>query len=115
MSCKNLLKAVVLPTLLFLSQLSYSQDRVITGKVTDSKDGSGVAGVNVTPKSGTGGTQTDADGSYRISVNPSVTVLIFSSVGFATQEVSINGKTSVSVSLTGSVSSLNEVVVIGYG
>ena len=47
MSCKKLLKASVLLTFLLLSHLSYSQDKVISGKVTDPKDGSGVAGVNV--------------------------------------------------------------------
>ena len=115
MSCKNLLKAVVLSTLLFFTNLLYAQDKVISGKVTDSKDGSAVAGVNITPKGATGGTQTGADGLFRISVKPSVTVLIFSSVGFATQEFSIDGRASINVSLVGSVSSLNEVVVIGYG
>jgi len=115
MSCKNLLKAVVLSTLLFFTNLLYAQDRVITGKVTDSKDGSAVAGVNITPKGSTGGTQTGTDGSFQISVSKSVTTLIFSSVGFATQEISIEGKTSITVNLVGSVSSLNEVVVIGYG
>ena len=115
MSCKNLLKAVVLSALLFITHLLYAQDRVITGRVTDSKDGSGVAGVTITPKGGAGGTQTGTDGSYRIAVNPSVTVLIFSSVGFSVQEISISGRTSINVSLSGSISSLNEVVVIGYG
>ena len=115
MSCTKLLKATVLFTLLLLSQISYSQDKVISGRVSDPKDGSGIAGVNVTAKGGSGGTQTDNDGSYRLSVGPSVTTLVFSSVGFTTQEVSISGRTSLDVSLSGSVSSLNEVVVIGYG
>jgi TonB-linked SusC/RagA family outer membrane protein len=115
MSCKNLLKATAMVSLLLLTLLAHSQDKVVSGKVTDSKDGSGVAGVTVTPKGGTSGTQTGIDGSYRISVGPSVTALVFSSVGFTTQEVSISGKTSVDVALSGTVSSLNEVVVIGYG
>lgn len=115
MSCKNLLKATVLFTLLLLSHLSYSQDKVISGRVTDPKDGVGIAGVNVTAKGSTGGTQTDVDGAYRISVSPSVTTLVFSSVGFTTQEVNIDGRASINVTLSGNVSSLNEVVVIGYG
>ncbi len=85
MSCKNLLKAVVLSTLLFFTNLLYAQDRVITGTVTDSKDGTGVAGVNITPKGSSGGTQTGADGSFRLTVGASVTVLVFYYVGFATQ------------------------------
>ncbi|MDP4264801.1 MAG: TonB-dependent receptor [Bacteroidota bacterium] len=115
MSCRNLLKAVVLCTLLLLTHLAYSQNKVITGKVTDSKDGSAVAGVNIVPKGGTGGTQSGPDGTYSISVAPSVTVLVFSSVGFTTQEVSLAGRTLLNISLTTSISSLNEVVVIGYG
>lgn len=115
MSCKNLLKAVVLSALLLFTHVLHAQDKLISGKVTDSKDGLGVAGINVTPKGSTGGTQTGVDGTYKITVGPSVTVLVFSSVGFTTQEVVIDGRNSINVSLSASVSSLNEVVVIGYG
>src|SRR3990170_5167424 len=115
MSCKTLLKAVVLCTMLFLSHVSYSQNKVVSGKVTDSKDGSGIAGVSVAPKGGTTGTQTGSDGSYQISVGSSVTTLVFSSVGFTTQEVSMGGRSSIDVALSGSVSALDEVIVIGYG
>ncbi|MEI9806442.1 MAG: carboxypeptidase-like regulatory domain-containing protein [Bacteroidota bacterium] len=115
MSCQKLLKASVLLTLLLLSHLSYSQDKTITGKVTDPKDGSGIAGVNVTPKGGNGGAQTGTDGSYTIKVGPSVTILVFSSAGFTTQEINISGKSSVNVSLAANTTSLAEVVVIGYG
>jgi TonB-dependent starch-binding outer membrane protein SusC len=115
MSRMKLLRATVLSALLLLSHLSYSQDKVITGKVADSKDGSGVPGVTVTPKGGSGRTQTGADGTYRISVGPSVTILVFSSVGFTSQEVSIDGRSSVNVTLVVSANSLGEVVVIGYG
>ncbi|HZI54044.1 MAG TPA: SusC/RagA family TonB-linked outer membrane protein, partial [Chitinophagaceae bacterium] len=115
MSCKNLLKAFVPGTMLFLSLVSYSQNKVISGKVTDSRDGSGLAGVNVVAKGATTGTQTGAGGAYQISVSPSVTVLVFSSVGYATYEVNISGKTSMDVSMSLSTGSLAEVVVIGYG
>jgi len=114
MACKKLLRASVLITLLLLTHLLYSQDRVITGKVTD-PNGAGVSGVNVTPKGSKGGTQTGQDGTYRLSVNPSVTTLIFSSSGFLTQEVNVAGKTSGDVSLAINNTSLGEVVVIGYG
>lgn len=115
MSSKTMLKAFVLCTMLFLSHVSYSQNKVVSGKVTDPRDGSGIPGVNVVPKGGATGTQTGSDGSYQISVGSSVTVLVFSSVGFTTQEVSINGRTSIDVTLSGRVSSLDEVIVIGYG
>jgi TonB-dependent starch-binding outer membrane protein SusC len=117
MSRKMLLKASVLflCTVLFFSRVSYSQNKLISGKVIDSRTGTAVSGVTISPKGGTAGTQTGQDGSYQISVDPAITTLIFSSVGFATQEVSIIGKTSINVSLAAVVSSLNEVVVIGYG
>ncbi|MBC7949957.1 MAG: SusC/RagA family TonB-linked outer membrane protein [Chitinophagaceae bacterium] len=115
MSCTKLLKASVLFTLLLISHLSHSQDKTITGRVTDPKDGSGIGGVNVTPKGSTGGVQTAADGSYRISIAPSVNVLIFSSAGFTRQEVNIAGRSTVDVTLAINSTSLGEVVVIGYG
>ncbi len=115
MYCKKLLKAIIFPCLLFLSITGYSQEKVITGKVTDSKDGSGIAGVSVTPKGGKGGAKTASDGSYTISIGSSVTILVFSSVGFVTQEISIDGKSSINISLAVNSTSLGEVVVIGYG
>lgn len=114
MSSRKLLQLLVLPALLFFSQISFAQDRVITGRVTDST-GTGVAGITVTAKGSTKATQTIADGSFSISVPSSVSTLIFSSVGFATQEVSVSGSTPIRVTMTGATSSLNEVVVIGYG
>jgi len=115
MSCKNLLKAVVLSALLLSTHVLHAQDRVISGKVTDPKDGSGVVGVNVTPKGSSGGTQTGADGTYKITVGPAVKILVFSSAGFTTQEIDISGKSTVDVALAVNNTSLGEVVVIGYG
>jgi iron complex outermembrane receptor protein len=116
MYCEKLLKAILLPCLLFLSVTGFSQDRVITGKVTDSKDGSALPGVTITAKGSGSGTQTNADGSYRISVDRSVTILVFSSVGFGTQEISIDGKNSIDVSMVFSSATLGEVIVsTGYG
>jgi TonB-dependent starch-binding outer membrane protein SusC len=112
---KTLLKAVVLCTLLFLSHVSYSQNKVVSGKVTDSKDGSGIPGVNIIPKGGTTGVQTGPDGSYQISVANAVTTLVFSSVGFAMQEINISGKTTANVSMVVTTSSLGEIIVIAYG
>lgn len=115
MSCRNLLKAVVLCTVLLLSLISYSQDKVITGKVTDTKDGAGVAGVTVSVKGTTKGSSTTADGSFSVSVPASATTLVFSSVGYTTQEVSIEGKTTVNVSLVVNNAALGEIVVVAYG
>jgi iron complex outermembrane receptor protein len=115
MYCERLLKAIVFPCLLLFSLTAFSQEKTITGKVTDHKDGSPMAGVSVTAKGGSAGTQTKADGTFRISVSPSTTVLIFSFVGHESQEVSINGRSSIDVQLISSTATLGEVVVTGYG
>ncbi len=115
MSFQKLIKAATLCMLLLVAQLSYSQNKVVTGKVTDQRNGSAMQGVTVSAKGTRTATQTTADGSYSISIANTVNVLVFTFVGFATQEVSIEGKTSVSVVLVVTDASLGEVVVIGYG
>ena len=115
MRCKNLTKTIIVLLVLAISQLAMAQDKVITGRVTDSKDASGVPGVTVAPKGARTGTQTSSDGSYRISVGSGVTVLVFSSIGYETQEVDISGRSSVDVVLVINNSQLGEVVVTGYG
>lgn len=115
MYCERLLKAIVFPCLLFISITAFTQEKVITGKVTDSKDGSPIPGVSVTAKGGSAGTQTKADGTYSISVSRSTTVLVFSFVGFDAKEVTIGDGSSVSVQLVNSNTTLGEVVVTGYG
>jgi iron complex outermembrane receptor protein len=116
MYCERLLKAIVFPCLLFISITAFTQEKVITGKVTDSKDGSAMPGVSVTAKGSSTGTSTGTDGTFRLSVASSTTTLVISSVGFATQEVSIGGKSSIDVQLVVSNSTLGEVIVsTGYG
>ena len=113
---KKTLKRIFLPLLLLISQLTFSQNRTITGKVTDTKDGSPVAGASVTAKGTTKGTSTNVAGDFSLSVPSGTTILVFSSVGFTYQEVDITGKNSVTVSMAGNAgASLNEVVVTGYG
>jgi TonB-dependent starch-binding outer membrane protein SusC len=115
MTLKRLFAVMALPVLvLFFSQAAYAQDKTVTGKVTDSKDGSGVPGASVTAKGSRTGTQTGADGSFRITVASSVNTLVISAVGYTTQEVAISGG-EISVALVATSSNLNEVVVVGYG
>lgn len=115
MSCKNLLKSAAVILLLCVSQLVMAQDRVISGRVIDSKDGTPVVGASVQPKGARTGTATNNDGTFTLTVGSNVTTLVISSVGFATQEVSIEGKTTVEVSFVATGGNLNEVVVTGYG
>ncbi len=117
MLAKRLLRRIALPmiAMLLASTGLFAQDRVVTGKVTDSKDGSPVAGASVVAKGSTQGTSTNTNGEFSISVPSGVNRLIVSSVGFTSQEIDITGKTSVDVSFVSTSSNLNEVVVIGYG
>lgn len=116
MSAKTLLSAILCFVLALTVQVTAAQDKTVTGKVTDSKDGSPVVGASVQAKGTRTGTSTRSDGSFSINVGPNVTLLVISSVGYETQEISIDGKSSVEVSFVATFgSSLNEVVVTGYG
>lgn len=98
---------------LVISPAAFSQN-VITGKVTDSKDGSPVPGVTISVKGTKTITQTAADGTYKIDA-PGNATLVFTSVGFATYQALVAGKSSMDVSLVQINQQLNEVVVVAYG
>lgn len=89
------------------------QDVRVTGKVTGAA-GEPLAGVSIKVKGSAAGTSTDGEGNYAISV-PDAATLIFSSVGFETVEMPVNGRTEISVTLKTSTKQIDEVVVIGYG
>jgi len=94
--------------------LASGQNRMITGTVTSAEDGSPIPGVNVILKGTTTGTVTDATGKYSIST-PAKGMLVFSFVGYATQEVAIDINNVVNAVLAADVTQLNETVVVGYG
>ncbi|WPP51822.1 SusC/RagA family TonB-linked outer membrane protein [Catalinimonas niigatensis] len=91
------------------------QQQTISGKVTEGDSGEGLPGVNVLAKGTSTGTVTGIDGSYRLTVNDDVTTLVFSSIGYLSQEVEINGRSEISIAMSADVQSLEEVVVVGYG
>ena len=100
-------------TLIFAAGASFAQT-TLSGKVTDA-NGAGIQSITVTVKGTKNATSTGTDGSYRILVPQGATTLVFSGVGYASQELAITGSASYDVSLQTSASNLNEVVVIGYG
>lgn len=99
--------------LLLLSQAVWAQTKEVTGKVTDSKDGTPLPGVTVKQKNGTANTVSLTDGSFKLSVSQNATTLVFSYVGYADQEVAISNMMNVSLVVSGKA--LSEVVVVGYG
>ncbi len=98
--------------LLFGVQSVYAQNS-ISGTVNDNT-GSPLPGASIVEKGTTNGTQSDFDGNYTISADGNAT-LVFSYIGFATQEIAIDGRTSIDVSMAEDASQLSEVVVVGYG
>jgi TonB-dependent starch-binding outer membrane protein SusC len=99
---------------LLLRLSATAQDLRITGKVTDSENGSPVPGVNVLVQGTQRGVNSDANGNYSINVSNAQSVLVFSFVGYTRQNVTVGNRTSINVSLAPDVSSLQEVVVTGY-
>jgi TonB-linked SusC/RagA family outer membrane protein len=114
MQFKHLLTLCFLALTCFFFEPALAQNKVITGKVTDKKDGSPQIGVTVGAGNGIG-TQTNVDGTFRLSVPASTTSLTFNYIGYKSQTVSLDGKTFLAVALESSNTALNEVVVIGYG
>lgn len=113
-------RRVMLILLLFFSaipQLLQAQDTVTTevsGLVVD-EEGESLVGVNVYPKSDmTRGVITDVNGRFAINV-PSNEALVFSFIGFASQEIPVNGQRTINVSMVSDATLLDEVVLVGYG
>lgn len=110
----NLLRIVFL---LFVGVLWYGHAAAqvtLSGKVIAENDDP-LPGVNVIVKGTTQGTTTDADGTFRIQVPDAASVVAFSFVGYLTEEVTVGTRTTIDVRMTPDISTLQEVVVIGYG
>lgn len=99
--------------LLLFGTVAFAQDRQVTGVITD--DGSSpLPGVNILVKGTNTGTVTDAAGKFALSV-PNNATLIFTFIGYVTQEVPVGNQSTINISLAPDVKSLEEVVVVGYG
>ena len=106
----RLMKAACLLLMVCLSTVSYAQ-QVITGRV--STNDSTLSGVTVNVKGTSTTTQTDSEGNFKINASPT-SVLVFSYVGFESQEMPLNNRTNVDIFLNRISGSLDEVVVTGY-
>lgn len=93
---------------------AFGQSQMIIGTVTF-PDGDGIPGVTIVEKSTINGTITNSSGEYALEVSSSDAILVFSFVGFKTQEILAGGQTQINVVLEEDILGLDEVVVIGYG
>src|SRR5690554_3867795 len=98
----------------FLSISSHAQAQTVSGKVVSAEDGAGLPGVNVVLQGTTIGTVTDIDGNYTLDA-PSNGTLVFSFIGFTTQQVAISNRSVVDVQLSSDIQQLSEVVVTALG
>ncbi|MEM9832503.1 MAG: SusC/RagA family TonB-linked outer membrane protein [Bacteroidota bacterium] len=105
----------LLPTSVLQTKVVATLEQTIQGQVTDTESGEALPGVNVLAKGTTIGTVTGMDGNYRLTVEDDVTTLVFSSIGYTSQEVSINNQSVINLALAPDITSLSEVVVVGYG
>ncbi len=113
MNVKRLLLLMILPALL-LQLSAQAQQRTVTGKVTDSRNGTALQSVSVTVKGSSVGTQTAADGSFSLKVPSGATTLMISSIGYANREVKISDG-PVNIALEPIDKALGDVIVIAYG
>lgn len=90
-------------------------DVTVTGKVTSSDDGSALPGVNVYVKGTQEGTITDGEGKYTLAISDNNGTLVFSYIGFATQEIAVSGRSTIDVMLQANAETLGEVVVTALG
>lgn len=110
---KYLLMFVGLALMAFVTPLSNPYR--VTGIVTSAEDGSPLPGVNVMVKGTKQGTITDREGKYELTITTGRETLVFSFIGFVTQEIDVKHRSIVNATLEADIQSLQEVVVIGYG
>jgi CobQ-like glutamine amidotransferase family enzyme len=101
--------------LLFMLPMSFFAQQSLSGSVTESATGLPVPGVNIIVKGTSNGTTTDFDGNYTINNVKETDILVYSFLGFISQEIPYTGQTSLNVLLDESQNALEEVLLIGYG
>lgn len=107
-------KVLIFMFTFFLYANVFAQQKTVSGTVTAAADGMGLPGVNVLVKGTDRGAASDLEGNYNISVAPNET-LVFTYVGFVQQEILVGDKTTIDIAMEDDATSLDEVVVVGYG
>ena len=117
LSLNNIVRSV---TLLIMIQFSiavtaFCQNVTIKGTVTDAETGEGLPGVNIVIKGTAQGAITSVDGSYSIEVSSTGAILVYSFIGYKSQEIPVAGQSQINVVLEAETTQLDEIVVVGYG
>lgn len=107
-------KLLLVPVLLLLAASAMAQN-VVSGRVTSSEDGSGMPGVNILVKGSSQGTITDVNGEFALTIPSPSSTLVFSFVGFISQEVNVDGRANINVVLATDARQLSEVVITALG
>ncbi|SMD31934.1 TonB-linked outer membrane protein, SusC/RagA family [Reichenbachiella faecimaris] len=107
-------RILLLSFMMCIFVFAHAQTRTVSGNIIGSDDSSGLPGVNITLKGTTTGTISDMDGNYKIEASES-DVLIFSFIGYNTQEVTVGGRSSIDITLNQDATQLSEVVVTSLG
>jgi TonB-linked SusC/RagA family outer membrane protein len=111
---KKMIAGFCLAFFLTLVTLTAFAQKRVTGIVKDNETNTGLPGVSILVKGTTRGTVTDADGKYSIEANEGAT-LVFSSVGYVTQEIAVGSSSVIDIILVADVKTLGEIIVTGYG
>lgn len=112
--CNKKNKLILLLFLFFCTTQIIAQKK-ITGTVTDEIEGSTLPGVNVFVKGSTNGTSTNIDGYYELNINENDKILVFSYIGYELVEYQIDDETIMNIGLKVETTSIDDVVIIGYG
>jgi TonB-linked SusC/RagA family outer membrane protein len=109
------LKTLLLLAFVLSALTGVAQERQVSGRVIDLEVNEGLPGVNVVLKGTTIGTVTDLEGRFTLDISSGEDVLVFSSVGYTTQEIVVGNQSTINVNMAPDIKALEEIVVIGYG
>jgi TonB-linked SusC/RagA family outer membrane protein len=107
------MRKIFTPLLIMATLPALAQSQALTGRIVGT-DGSAVPGVTIVERGTTNGVSSDADGVFRLAVQPNAT-LVISAVGYTTQTIAVSGRSSLNVTLAATATDLSEAVVVGYG
>jgi TonB-linked SusC/RagA family outer membrane protein len=110
----TLLLLIGTTVLLSSAIMADDQQKSVTGRITDN-NGQSLPGVNILEKGTVNGVMSDVDGKFSLNVASANSVLVFSFIGYVSQEVTVGTQSTINISLVESATALDEIVVVGYG